>query len=69
MATGRRHFGSVRRLPSGRWQAGYWHQGLHNVAPATFVTKADALRVSRGRRDRCQAWGVDRPAERANVGL
>lgn len=43
MATGRRHFGSVRKLPSGRWQASYWHQGLHNVAPATFVTKADAL--------------------------
>jgi hypothetical protein len=43
MAAGRRHFGSLRKLPSGRWQASYWHRGLHNVAPATFVTKADAL--------------------------
>ena len=43
MATGRRHFGSLRKLPSGRWQASYWHRGLHNVAPATFATKAGAL--------------------------
>ena len=40
---GRRHFGSVRKLPSGRYQARYLHAGAECVAPATFVTKADAL--------------------------
>lgn len=43
MATRRRHFGSVRRLPSGRWQAIYWHLGALYVAPSTFGVKADAL--------------------------
>jgi integrase len=41
--TGRRHFGSVRKLPSGRWQASYWHEGDRHLAPTTFLTKADAL--------------------------
>jgi hypothetical protein len=42
---GRRQFGSVRRLPSGRWQVRY-HNGLGKrvVAPDTFATKADAQR-------------------------
>ncbi len=40
--TGRRHFGSTRKLPSGRWQAGYWHNGTRHVAPRTFPAKADA---------------------------
>lgn len=40
---GRRHFGSVRKLPSGRWQASYWHEGLRQVAPETFRTRADAV--------------------------
>lgn len=39
----RRHFGSVRKLPSGRWQANYWHEGERHVGPDTFPTKADAL--------------------------
>ncbi len=39
----RRHFGSVRRLPSRRYQAGYWHEGRRHVAPRTFPAKADAL--------------------------
>ena len=38
----RRHFGSVRKLPSGRWQASYWYEGRHHVAPRTYVSKADA---------------------------
>lgn len=38
----RRHFGSVRKLPSGRWQAGYWHDGRHHVAPRTYASKTDA---------------------------
>jgi integrase len=40
--TKRRHFGSVRKRTSGRWQATYWHDGrLHSAG--TFVAKADAL--------------------------
>jgi integrase len=39
----KRHFGSIRRRSSGRWQATYRHDGrLHN-APQTFATKSDAL--------------------------
>jgi hypothetical protein len=41
MAT-RRHFGSIRKRSSGRWQATYWHDGrLHSAG--TFAAKADAL--------------------------
>lgn len=39
----RRHFGNVRKLPSGRWQASYWHEGRRLTAPDTFPAKADAL--------------------------
>lgn len=42
MAT-RRHFGSTRKLPSGRFQASYWHAGIRHVADYTFPTKTDAL--------------------------
>ncbi len=38
----RRGFGNLRKLPSGRWQASYWHDGRRHVAPATFGTKTDA---------------------------
>jgi hypothetical protein len=41
--TRRRGFGSVRRLPSGRWQARYrTDDGAMVPAPATFPTKRDA---------------------------
>jgi hypothetical protein len=41
----RRRFGSVRKLPSGRWQARYWDSADRRVtAPETFPTKADAQR-------------------------
>lgn len=44
MAT-RRRFGSVRRLPSGRWQARYWDAAGNRIgAPTTFATKGDAQR-------------------------
>jgi len=33
----------VRKLPSGRWQASYWHEGERHVARETFATKTDAL--------------------------
>jgi len=39
---GRRHFGTVRRRPSGRWQAIYWDEGVPHSA-GTFAAKADAL--------------------------
>jgi integrase len=40
--TGRRHFGSIRKRPSGRWQATYRYDGrLHSSG--TFSAKADAL--------------------------
>ena len=41
----RRRFGSVRRLPSGRWQARYWDAADNRIgAPTTFATKTDAQR-------------------------
>jgi integrase len=39
----RREFGSVRKLPSGRWQASYWHEGARHTAEDTFATKSDAV--------------------------
>jgi len=36
----RRHFGSVRKRPSGRWQALFWKD--ERVQSGTFATKADA---------------------------
>ena len=39
---GRRHFGYVRKRPSGRWQAVYRHEG-QRYSSGTFVAKADAL--------------------------
>lgn len=38
----RRHFGSVRKLPSGRYQASYWYEGRRHLASTTFRSKADA---------------------------
>jgi integrase len=41
----RRNFGSVRKLPSGRWQARYpLGPGHLKAAPSTFATKAEATR-------------------------
>lgn len=40
----RRHFGSVRKLPSGRYQASYWHLAERHTALETFVSKSDAQR-------------------------
>ena len=42
MTSSRRHFGHVRRLASGRYQAGYWHDGRRHIGPTTFRSKADA---------------------------
>lgn len=40
--TGKRSFGSVRLLGSGRYQASYWQGGRRHVAEVTFRTKGDA---------------------------
>jgi hypothetical protein len=41
----RRRFGSVRRLPSGRWQVRYrTSDGRQHTAPETFATKTDTTR-------------------------
>lgn len=41
----RRQFGTVRRLPSGRWQARYrGADGQMRAAPQTFERKGDATR-------------------------
>jgi len=40
----RRHFGSIRKLPSGRYQASYWYNVTRHVASETFATKGDAQR-------------------------
>lgn len=41
----RRHFGTVRKLPSGRWQARFQDPtGRRQTAPKTFATKTDANR-------------------------
>jgi len=41
---GKRRFGSVRKLPSGRWQVRYWanDEGERLLAPHTFLTRRDA---------------------------
>ena len=42
---GKRRFGRVRRLSSGRWQARYkGPDGIDRPAPSTFTTKGDAER-------------------------
>lgn len=42
---GRRRFGRLRQLPSGRWQARYTTpDGVERSAPTTFPTKTDASR-------------------------
>ncbi len=41
----RRRAGTVRKLPSGRWQARYWDPADNRLcAPSTFATKGDAQR-------------------------
>jgi integrase len=39
-----RSFGSIRKLPSGKYQARYWHLGKQISADHTFVAKTDARR-------------------------
>lgn len=38
----RAHFGSVRKLPSGRYQASYWYRATRQIGSDTFKTKGEA---------------------------
>ena len=62
----RRQFGSVRRLPSGRWQARYETPGGRSItAPSTFTTKAEAGRWLAGiEADQARGQWVDPQAGR-----
>lgn len=41
---GRRSFGTIRKLPSGKFQASYAHLGKRHNAPNTFLSRGDASR-------------------------
>lgn len=65
----RRHFGSVRKLPSGRYQARYWHAGATHVAPETFKAKADAMAwLSTTETDLLRGSWVDPEAGKVTLG-
>ncbi len=67
--TKKREFGSVRRLPSGKWQARYSDsEGARYNAPDTFVTKADAHRYL-ARLEVGISKGEHRPNEHGNITL
>lgn len=59
--TGKRQFGTVRKLPSGRWQAKYRAaDGRLSGAPLTFKTKGDAGRwLASAEADRARGVWLD----------
>lgn len=61
---GKRDFGAVRQLPSGRWQARYRNNdGVLATAPATFATRALASAfLAQAQADRSRGVWVDPPA-------
>lgn len=73
----RRHFGSVRRLASGRWQARYRTEDGRMASGGTFPTRRDAERwlsgvetdLARGELDTPSATTVAELAERWFAGL
>ena len=62
----RREFGSVRKLPSGRWQARYEVVGGRSIAaPHTFPTKAEAARwLAKVEADQARGLWIDPQAGR-----
>lgn len=66
----RRRFGSLRRLPSGRWQASYViPTGDRRSAPQTFATKTDADRwLATVESDLVRGTWVDDAAGRVTFG-
>lgn len=71
MPAGRRRFGSVRRLPSGRWQARYMAGNGYEVqAPSTFRTKTDAERwLSAAETDLLRGHRLDTSASQVTLGV
>jgi integrase len=69
MAHGRRRFGRVRQLPSGRWQARYpGPDGRDRAAPQTFASKGDADRwLSAAETDIARGKWVDPSAGETTV--
>jgi hypothetical protein len=64
---GRRGFGTVRRLPSGRWQAVYTDlEQKRRHAPDTFGTETEADRWLRSVRIQRSA-ALNRPAARSEL--
>lgn len=65
----RREFGTVRKLPSGRWQVRYRNRGGRLVAgPETFATKGDAAAwLARVQTDQARGDFVDPRAGRITV--
>lgn len=64
---GKRGFGSLRRLPSKRYQAGYDHSGDRWVAPSTFRTKGDAESWLVKERDLIESGRWTSPQERVKA--
>ena len=68
MARGRTSWGSVRKLPSGRYQARYRVDAATHVAPSTFRTKRDAdVFLARVRTDIERGVWVDPEAGKVTV--
>lgn len=67
--SGRRQFGSIRRLPSGRWQARFrLPSGEVVAAPITFATKGDAGRwLASVETDRTRGLWLDPRAGRVKL--
>ena len=65
----RREYGSVRKLPSGRWQARYRNRGGRVVsAPETFTTKGDATAwLAQAQTDQARGQFIDPRAGRITV--
>jgi integrase len=65
----RRDYGSVRKLPSGRWQARYRNRGGRMVsAPETFTTKGDATAwLAQAQTDQARGQFIDPRAGRITL--
>jgi integrase len=65
---GKRLFGALRKLPSGRWQAKYRVAGKFVTAPQTFATKREAtLWLSSVETDRARGQWVDPKAGKVTL--
>ncbi|MHB1447070.1 MAG: site-specific integrase [Acidimicrobiales bacterium] len=66
---GRRHYGTVRKLPSGRWQARYTDRAGRQIsAPVTFANKGDATAwLSTAQTDQSRGEFIDPKAGRVKL--